>query len=90
MCTKKTESLVLIFFFQRGIPLILLGSFNSDGSSPNKVIIDNGERFANPDVSYNTFPFPSRQQSLVEFNVGLWLWIFEVTVSEVLNYSLTQ
>ena len=41
-------------------------------------------------IYLNTFPFPPRQQSLVEFNVGLWLWIFEVMVSEVLNYSLTQ
>ncbi|MXQ95158.1 hypothetical protein E5288_WYG018016 [Bos mutus] len=35
----------------RGIPLILLGSFISDGSSPNKVIIGNGERFANLDAA---------------------------------------
>ena len=36
-------------------------------------------------IHLTTFPFPPRQPSLVGFNVGLWLWICEVMVSEVLN-----
>ena len=51
MCIKKTESLVLLNIFFKGDPFIFLGSFISDGSSPNKVIIGNGERFANLDIS---------------------------------------